>query len=90
MHPYLELIEEAADAARLEMQRAALAGIFLPMRLFFLEASNDGPGRLRLVREDCEPPAGYRLATTEHLGINIPYAHYFEWIRRRSGSLPIL
>jgi hypothetical protein len=83
------LVFDAATAGQKRAFEMVRAGI-MPCFYLYYRPSKDGDGALILLDDNDAVPDGWVLATGESLKCNVPYSHYWEWVRKRSMSLPIL
>lgn len=85
-----EIVSECAAAGAKTAQDSASRGVFEPLYLYFQKSSEVEDGALTLVPDSKQAPEGFELATGEGLRGNVPFEHYFSWVRARSVRLPIL
>lgn len=85
-----DMVAEAAADAERQMRAAALGGLSPALYLYYLPSTPEQDGRLAMVPQTADAPAGYQLAAPEPLRGNVPYAQFHSWIRERVQRLPIL
>jgi hypothetical protein len=93
MKPFMHfngLVTECEEQGQALMRAKSMAGTEETLYLYYKPSTETNNGKLLLVPQSEKEPDGFKLATGEGLKINVPYAHYWVWIRQRAMALPVL
>ena len=85
------MVSRCAEQGRKTARDKSMSGIFRPLRLVAMPAdtAEKRDGSLHLITDNATLPDGAVPVCDEMLGINVPYAHYENWIRNRAGRAPL-
>ena len=84
------LVHACSEAGKKIAQEMAMAGDIQPLLLHYKPATDTISGDLVLIPRGAEVPAGYALATSDPLHSAVPYEGYYQWVRERCRSLPVI
>ncbi len=84
------MVQKCADAGIKLAQERSACGVFLPMYLYYREATSSSNGELVLLDDYMTVPPGFKRASTDALHSGVPFLNYFCWVKERSTRLPVL
>lgn len=84
------MVLTCADAGIKLAQERSACGVFLPMYLYYREATSSSNGELVLLDDCMTVPPGFKQASEDALRSGVPFLNYFCWVKERSTRLPVL
>lgn len=86
------MVSRCAEQGRKTSRDSSMSGICRPLRLVAMPAdtAEKRDGSLHLIADNAPLPDGAVPVCDDMLGIDVPYAHYENWVRNRAGRAPVL
>ena len=87
---FSDMVTAAEEAGHERAQQLVREGRMPTLYLYYKKADAVRDGALTMFDDSDTVPEGWLLATAEGLRCNLNYGQYWQWVRTRALSLPIL
>lgn len=85
---YCDLLSASADHMRSKISQLSMMGMCVPHTLYYKASADGKMGDLQIFR-DGEQTGGW-IATEHVLRMDVEFSRYWQWLRDRTGNLPII